>query len=104
MEMNNNVGNRMHVWFRLFAAVLISASTLVIAAGCGSSAHNDANTAAPLRPAEATTVSDRIESGTNPFEVAGIRNPNDMVDVFNKVKKAIADGNQAEVANHILYP
>ncbi|REE85143.1 hypothetical protein A8990_11361 [Paenibacillus taihuensis] len=103
MEMNNNVGNRMHVWFRLFAAVLIIASTLVIAAGC-SSAHNDANTAAPLRSAEPTTVSDRIESGTNPFEVAGIRNPNDMVAVFNKVQKAIADGDQAEVANNILYP
>lgn len=105
MEMNNNLGNRVHVWFRLFAAVLITASTLVLAAGCGSSAHNnDARTAAPLRAAEPTTVSDRIESGTNPFEVAGIRDPNEMVAVFKTVKKAIADGDQAKVASNILYP
>ncbi|AZN42898.1 hypothetical protein [Paenibacillus albus] len=104
MEMNNNVGNRVYDWFRLSAAVLITASMLVLAAGCGHASTNDANTAAPLRSAEPTTVSDRINSGTNPFEVAGIRDPKDFIDVFNTVKDAIASGDQAEVASHILYP
>ncbi|SEN79975.1 hypothetical protein [Paenibacillus sp. OV219] len=104
MEMNNNVGNRLHVWFRLSAAVLITASMLVLAAGCGHADTNDANTSAPLRSADPTTVSDRIESGTNPFEVAGIRDPKNFLTVFNTVKDAIASGDQAEVASHILYP
>lgn len=91
---------------RLFSAVLIAMS-LLLNVGCSSGGSND-NAAANTRSAIAHTVSEplsaKIKAGINPFEVAGIQDPQTVLDAFKEVKDAIAKGDQAEVANHILYP
>lgn len=95
----HSVPARSHL--RLLAAVLISMS-LIASAGCGSASNN--NAAASADTVKGTPIADKLQAGGNPFETAGIEDPQAFLDVFNAVKAAIASGDKAEVANHILYP
>ncbi|QHW33304.1 hypothetical protein GZH47_22590 [Paenibacillus rhizovicinus] len=89
---------------RLLSAVLI-ALTLLASAGCGSASDN--NSAADSGDKAVKTgllISDKLSAGENPFLTAGIDDPKKFQEVFGAVKAAIARGDKAEVANHILYP
>ncbi|MBM7566858.1 hypothetical protein [Paenibacillus sacheonensis] len=87
---------------RLLSAVLI-AMAVTLCAGCSASNRNADNAASePARPS--ALISTEMSAGKNPFEVAGIENPQAFIDVFDTVKTAIAQGDKAEVANRILYP
>ncbi len=90
---------------RLFSAVLIAAA-LLLSAGCSSASTNQAadQSAADLNTPAGSLVVDPIKTGTNPFETAGIQDPQAMLDTFAAVKTAVASDNKAEVASHILYP
>ena len=91
-------------YVRLYAAILITI-TLLLTVGCSSAPnHHGAAQSTNSTGGSATPISDTIQEGKNPFEVAGIQNPKAALTVFEALKAAIAQGNKAEVANHILYP
>ncbi|RAP77173.1 hypothetical protein [Paenibacillus montanisoli] len=94
-------GKRTALAYRLTAAVLI-AVTLLAATGCGSAAND--NAAAESSAAAPPSITTRIKAGGNPFEVAGIQNPQKFLEVFAKVQTAIAADDKATVASLILYP
>ncbi|MWV43708.1 hypothetical protein GRF59_08665 [Paenibacillus sp. HJL G12] len=43
-------------------------------------------------------------NGGNPYEVAGIDNPDKFKETFESVQKAVSAGNKEQVAGYILYP
>ncbi|SDW43587.1 hypothetical protein SAMN05518855_100295 [Paenibacillus sp. CF384] len=101
MVMQAHIGKRSNVWYRLTSAVLIAVTVLTVV-GCGQSNQDKSTTEHQVR--NLPTITSQIKAGTNPFEVAGIEDPQAFFDVFDAVKKAIAEDDKVTVANHILYP
>ncbi|MBP3965672.1 hypothetical protein [Paenibacillus lignilyticus] len=99
--MQAHIGKRFNVLYRLTSAVLIAVTVLTVV-GCSRSDQNKSTTEHQV--SNLPTITSQIKAGTNPFEVAGIEDPQAFFDVFNAVKTAIAEGDKVTVANHILYP
>lgn len=114
MALKFNSGHHYKFTFsRLLAALIISAG-LLVAAGCSSDNHsssaNTASTSAQNAGSAEDSVKDSLLQSTssnvkgNPYETAGIADPQAFDAMFDELKAAVAKGDKNAVAAHILFP
>ncbi|MGW8959369.1 hypothetical protein [Paenibacillus sp. NPDC055715] len=80
----------------------------------GQNAENngsDVKKSSPSAPAtssdasqDASSSPESVNPSHNPFEVAGIQDPNAFLNTFKALQKAVADNDKEKVANYIFYP
>ncbi|MED5015697.1 hypothetical protein P9847_00075 [Paenibacillus chibensis] len=98
----------------LFSAITLSLSIALSACGDSRSTADEAanankdssqETSGPMTaPQTDTPNSAQTPSGGNPYEVAGIDNPDKFNEFFDKVQRDVAAGDKEQVAADILYP
>ncbi|WP_149095222.1 hypothetical protein [Paenibacillus terrae] len=59
---------------------------------------------APATSSDASSSPKPANPSHNPFEVAGIQDPNAFLNTFKALQKAVADNEKEKVANYIFYP
>ncbi len=108
--MKLNGASRYTILFSRLLAALIISTGLLIAAGCSSNndssssnkAANSGQQTGSAAPASANQGN--VKDNTNPYEVAGIADPQAFNAMFDKLKTAVASGDKEAVADLILFP
>ncbi|MFC5648221.1 hypothetical protein ACFPYJ_03640 [Paenibacillus solisilvae] len=110
--MNTSAGRHYKMIFSRLMAVLIISTGLLAAAGCSSDNQSASNSAADLNAGSDASTASAAQGSVkgsdpqkgNPYETAGIADPQAFDAMFDALKTAVANGDKNAAAAYILYP